>query len=244
MITTLYGFGPLFDLPSPSPYVMKTEIHLQMLGVEYDCAMADLDSVSKHKAPYVDDDGEVIQDSTFIRLHFENKLGKKLDQGLSASDKATGHAFERMAEDHLTKALVTARWLDDDNFNKGPAIFFMGVPEEARQKVIDETRGGIKTGLYSGGFGRHSEEEQMQLAGRDMDAVAAQLGDKPYLFGDQPSAADAAVSGVLASCATPFFNTPLVAMVNSYDNLPAYIDRIDKRFFADTAAKWPAPAGG
>ena len=242
MPTTLYGFGPLFDLPSPSPYVMKAEIHLQMLGVDYACAFADLESVSKHKAPYVDDDGEIIQDSTFIRLHFENKLSKKLDAGLSDQHKATGHALERMAEDHLAKTMLMARWLDDDNFNKGPAVFFMAVPEEARQKVIDEARGAIKTGLYDAGFGRHSEDERMLLAGRDMDAIAGQLGDKPYLFGDQPSVADGAVSGVLSSCATPFFKTPLVGMVKARDNLPAYLARINKRFFADSAKKWPVPA--
>ena len=37
---TLYGWGPLFDCPSPSPYVMKSEIQLQMLGLEFNRAIA------------------------------------------------------------------------------------------------------------------------------------------------------------------------------------------------------------
>ena len=32
---TLYAFGPLFDLPDASPYVMKTEIQLRMAGLAY-----------------------------------------------------------------------------------------------------------------------------------------------------------------------------------------------------------------
>ena len=108
---TLYGWGPMFDCPSPSPYVMKTIIQLQMLGVEFDCAMADLETVSKHKAPYVDDGGTLIQDSNFIRSHFEKKLGRSLDAGLSDSEKATGWALERMAEGHLTKCMAAQRWM-------------------------------------------------------------------------------------------------------------------------------------
>lgn len=234
-MTTLYGFGPAFGLPSPSPYVMKTEIQLQMLGVEYESAFADLDSVPKHKAPYVEDDGEIIQDSNFIRAHFENKLNKRLDEELSDADRVTSWALERMAEDHMAKALMMARWLDDGNFNKGPIAFFMEVPEEARKQVTDEVRDTLRQTLYESGFGRHSEAERMQLVRYDMAAIAGQLGDKPFLFGDEPTVADAAVSGVLTSCATPFFDTPLVEMVAGHDNLPGYLKRMEARFFADNA---------
>ena len=79
-MTTLFGWGPMFDCPSPSPFVMKSDIQLQMLGVDFDRAIADLEAVSKHKAPYVEDDGQIIQDSNFIRAHFEKKLGRRASQ--------------------------------------------------------------------------------------------------------------------------------------------------------------------
>ena len=127
-MTTLYGWGPMFDCPSPSPYVMKTDIQLQMLGVTFDRAIADLDSVSKHKAPYVEDEGEIIQDSNFIRAYFEKKLGKSLLDGLTPQQQAQSWAFERMAEGHLTAVMAGERWMIDENFNKGPAMFFMDAP--------------------------------------------------------------------------------------------------------------------
>ena len=240
-MTTLYGFGPLFGCPSPSPYVMKSEIQLQMLGVDYDCAIADLDAVSKHKAPYVEDEGEIIQDSNFIRAHFEKKLNRRLDDGLTDAEKATSWALERMAEDHLAKTMLMWRWLNDDNFNKGPIIFFMAVPEQARTQAANETREAIRQGLYDAGYGRHSEDERLELAGRDIAAIARQLSDKPFLFGDAPTVADASVAGVLASSATPFFDTPLVGMIAGYDNLPAYLKRIEASYF--TSNKWPMPQG-
>ena len=79
---TFYGWGPMFGCPSPSPFVMKSDIQLQMLGVDFTRAIADLDAVPKHKAPYVIDDGQLIEDSNFIRHHYEAKLGKGLYDGM------------------------------------------------------------------------------------------------------------------------------------------------------------------
>lgn len=240
-MTTLHGWGALFDCPSPSPYVMKADIQMQMLGVEYDYAIADLDAVTKHKAPYVNDGGQVIQDSIFIRSHFENKFSKDLDAGLSASERSSAWALERLVEGHLADMMITERWLNDDNFNKGPIVFFMGVPEEAREQVITEAREGTRMGLQGKGFGRHSLSECMDLAQRDLDAVAGQLGDKPYLFGDKITGADAGVAGMLIAAGTPFFDGQLSGAIAAHDNLTAYAGRIRASYLDHN--KWPAPAG-
>ncbi|MFT5775786.1 glutathione S-transferase family protein [Hyphomonas sp.] len=93
---TLYGWGPVFDCPSPSNYVMKTDIQLQMLGLDFDRAIADLESVPKHKAPYVMDGDTLVQVSNFIRAHFERMLGKSLDAGLTDEQRAASWALKRM----------------------------------------------------------------------------------------------------------------------------------------------------
>ena len=236
---TLYGWGPMFDCPSPSPYVMKTIVQLQMLGVEFDCAMADLETVSKHKAPYVDDGGTLIQDSNFIRSHFEKKLGKSLDASLSVSEKATGWALERMAEGHLTKCMAAQRWMKDDNFFKGPAQFFAHVPADARDQVIADVREQIAAGGVAEGFGRHTEAEQLDLAARDIEAIRLHLGDQDYLFGSSPTGPDAAVSAVLISAATEFFDSPLTDMIRKHETLVGYMDRMTKAYF--TSVRWPVP---
>ena len=149
-MTTLFGWGPMFGLPCPSPFVMKADIQLQLFGVAFDRAIADLDSVSKHKAPYVQDDGQIIQDSTFIRWHFEKKLGVDLDEGLSEAGKATAWAFERMLEDRLARIEGHERWLEGDNFERGPAMFFLGAPEAVRAQVIANAVAGVRTGVIAG----------------------------------------------------------------------------------------------
>lgn len=236
MTVTLFGFGPMFQLRSPSPFVMKCDIQLQMLGLQFEHKLADLESVSKHKAPYVRDGDELIQDSTFIRFHFEKKLGKDLDAGLGTEQRGTAWSVERLLEDRLHFIMVHERWLEDENFQRGPGQFFARVPEPLRANVIARAREDVKSMLVRHGLARHARAERMELAARDLAAVANLLGDKPYLFGDKPTAADAAVFGVVASCATRFFDSPLPSLVENHPNLCAYLARMDEQFFASVPA--------
>lgn len=236
---TLYGWGPMFDCPSPSPFVMKTEMQLQMLDVPFRRAFADLEAVPKHKAPYILDDGLLVEDSNFIRAHVEAKTGRSLLDGLDDRERAASWAIERMAEDHLVACIVTERWMKDANFNKGPALFFSDVSEAMRGEVIRQAREGVAATQFGRGFARHSETERMQLAAWDLEAIASQLGAQDYLFGDEPTAADASVSAVLISAATEFFDTPLSGLVRSHGNLVDYMERVKARYFARNL--WPVP---
>jgi len=230
----------MFGAPSPSPFVLKCDMQLQMLDVRFERAVADLETVPKHKAPYVEDDGRIIEDSTFIRLYFEQKTGDDLDLGLSPAERGAAWALERLLEDRLSMIMSHERWLLDANFDKGPRRFFAAVPEPAQTALCKELREQLHTMMVRHGIGRHSREERLMLAERDIGAVAAMLGEKPYLFGPKPTAVDAAAFGVLASCATPFFDTPLVGLVHEYANLVDYLGRIEARYFAEPA--WPAMA--
>ena len=238
-MTTLYGWGPLFDCPSPSPFVMKTEIQMQMLGLEFDRKIADLDCVPKRKAPYVMDGTTLIEDSNFIRAHFEEKLGRSLDHGLSACEKATARALERMVEGHLRDFLIHVRWLNDANFNKGPAVFFMGVPEPARADVMADVRKTIAATHDGTGYGRFTEAERIAQVEWDIEAVVNQLGDKNFLFGDEPVGADASVAAMLISASTEFFDSPLPALILKNPPLVEYMQRMKELYLAD--AKWPMP---
>ena len=239
-MTTLFGWGPMFDTRGPSPFVLKADIQMQMLGVRFERANAVLEAVAKHKAPYVEDDGAIIEDSAFIRQHFERKLGRDLDAGLSLAERGGAWALERLLEDRLTMIVVSERWLHDSNFAKGPALFFADVPEPMREQVMGEARARIRDMHFSQGLGRHSREERMTLAEWDIAAVARALGEKPYLLGRAPTAVDAVAYGVLSAAATQYFDTPLAGLVRTHANLMDFIGRMEARYFSD--AIWPAIA--
>ena len=132
---TLYGFGAGFGLPEISPFVTKTEVQLKMAGLAYRKEKAKPPASPKGQLPYIVDEAETIADSTFIRAHLEAKYGFDFDAPLSLQARAQAWAFERMIEHHVYWALVGARWVDADNFAKGPAHFFDGAPDASARKT-------------------------------------------------------------------------------------------------------------
>jgi glutathione S-transferase len=230
---TLYTFGPKFGLPAPSPFCMKAMVLLKMAGLEFKTAAADLPKAPKGKGPYMDDDGTMVPDSTFIRFHLEDTRGIDFDKGLNGSERAVAWAFEKMCEDHLYCAIVNERWMDEKNFNAGPRHFFDEVPAMMRPMVIFMVRRQIRRNLKGQGFGRHSEAELTLLATRAIDHIAAFLGNKPYLMGDKPCGADAIVFAAVSGLLCDIFNCPSRDATLKHKNLVAYRDRLMARYFPE-----------
>ena len=229
----LYGFGPAFDLPDPSPFVMKTEVQLKMAGLAYTRERGGPQGAPKGKIPYIEDGGRIVADSTFIRAHLEKAHGVDLDGGLSVEQKAQAWAVERMLEDHLYWSLLHARWMDDANFAKGPAHFFDGAPQGVREAVRQRTR----DNLFGHGLGRHSESEILVLGTRTLASLAVLLGDKHYLMGGQPYGTDATMFAMVAGVLTPFFTTPLRDAALAHGNLVRYSERMMRRYYPEFAGK-------
>jgi glutathione S-transferase len=229
---TLYSFGPAFGLPDPSPFVMKADLLLKMANLPYRAERAsDPRKAPKGKIPYIDDDGEVIADSTFIRWHLEKKYKIDFDRGLTPEQRATAWAFEKMAEDHLYWALLDARWMNDANFLKGPSLFFRGVPAPMRPFIVAMVRRKVRHALHAHGMGRHSEAEIAALAIRSIDAIADFLASKPFFMGSEPTGIDATVFGFVAGTLCPLFETPTRTAAERHDNLRRYVSHMTARFY-------------
>jgi len=226
---TLYGAGEGFGLPEISPYVTKTEVQLKMAGLAYVKARARPEESPKGQMPFIDADGVRIADSTFIRGYIERTYGVDFDEGLDSAQRAQAWAIERMMENHFAWTLVTERWLDPENFAKGPAHFFDGAPEGVCEMVLDEVRRNVR----AVGIGRHTDLEVVALAVRSLAAVSAILGDKRYLFGSRPCGADATVFGMLAGVLTPFFTGEIRRRAEGFGNLVAYVDRLMAQFYPE-----------
>lgn len=230
---TLYGFGPAFGLPDPSPFVMKVEVLLRMAGLPHRLDVGGLRKAPKGKLPYIDDDGTIVADSTFIRWHIEKKYGFDFDRGLSAEQKAIAWAFEKLAEDHLYWAVLRDRWMDDANFAKGPRQFFATVPAPLRPLVIALVRRQVRGALRAQGFGRHSDHEIVALATRAIDSIADYLGDRPFFMGAQPTGIDATLFAFVGGTLCPHFDTPLRTAAARHENLRRYVGRMTARYYPD-----------
>jgi glutathione S-transferase len=228
---TLYVFGPHFGLPDPSHFVMKTEIQLKMAGLTYQKDATGFPSAPKGKLPYIDDDGEKIADSTFIRAHIERKYGIDLDAALTPRERAEAWAIERLLEDHLGWTMAYTRWLIPENFARGPAHFFDHVPAAMRETVQNDALVKVKTAQWGHGMGRHSPNEVGELAELSLSALSALLGDREFLGGERPIGVDATAAATLACILTPAYDSPVCRAAQRHENLAAYTDRMMRRFY-------------
>ena len=233
---TLYTFGPYFGLPDGSPFVTKAMLLLKFAGLPFSEDRNGYRRAPKGKLPFIEDDGVTVADSTMIRLHIEEKYGFDFDRGLSARDRAVSWAVEKMCEDHLYWAVLDLRWGIDANFAKGPARFFDGLPGPLRPLVAKLVRSKTMKATRAHGLGRHTRAEIERFAIRDLAALSTILGDKAYLMGETPFAADAAVFGMVAAVLTPVFDSPIRDAAEGFANLVEYRDRVEAKYF-DTDLK-------
>jgi len=228
---TLHTFGPHFGLPDPSPFVMKAEMLLKLSGLPYETTTRGFGKAPKGKLPYISDGETVVADSTLIRLYLEQKYQIDFDRGLAARERGVAWSVEKMLEDHMYWIMVYWRWLNEENFARGPRIFFKRAPALIRPIVEKFVLGRIRRTLHSHGLGRHSETETTAMATRGIDALAQILGDNRYFLGAQPCGADATVFAFVACTLTPVFQSPVRDKMAAAANLVAYHDRMMKEFF-------------
>lgn len=230
---TLFKFGPAWGLPDPSPFVTKAELLLKIAGLPYETNLKGFRKAPKGKLPYIDDDGEIVADSTFIRAHVERKYRFDFDRGLSAEQKGLSWAIEKMCEDHLYWLVVHARWLEDANFARGPSVSLNAAPAPIRPLLKAFVRRSLRRTLRGQGLGRHSDAERAELGRRDLGALSAILGDKPFFMGAEPTGLDAAAGAFVIGTLAKLFVTPLRDAAEALPNLVAYRDRMMKGFYPD-----------
>lgn len=234
---TLHRFGRFLGAPDSSPFVIKTMVLLKLAGLAYRDVQGNPLKAPKKLLPYIEDEGVTVADSTLIRLHIERKYGFDVDAALNPEQKALAWAVERMCEDHLYFAMLEERWLDRATFKKGVGTMFGVLPAPLRPIAKVMLRRANAARLHGHGLGRHSKSDIAMLATRDIDALAALIGDKPYLMGEKPCGSDALVFGIVTSILTPPLDGALRAAMQKHANLVAYRDRLTRQFFPDLAGR-------
>ena len=226
----LYNFGPFGDLPDSSPFCLKVDAYFRMAGIDFESSpgMQNIENAPKGKLPFIEDDGDIVADSTFILEYLKSKYGDPLDANLSAEQKAVSHAFIKMLDENLYWCGLWSRWDDDAGWAIIKEVFFAGAPEgiaETARKQMVQT-------IYGHGLGRHSTDEIMSIMCNDLNALADYLGDKNYFFGDSPSTLDAAAYGFLAQFILAPLDFPMYLKAREYKNLVAYCERVKQEYYS------------
>jgi glutathione S-transferase len=233
-LITVYGFGPFLGTPDSSPFVIKVMVLLRMAGLPFTVVRGNPLNAPRKLLPYIEDGGVRVADSTMIRRHLETKYGIDFDAGLSREQKGLAWAVERMCEDHLYFAILDLRWIDTSNFEKGLGRHMFGhIPAPIRPLAKAMLRRMNAKRLQGHGLGRHARPEIADLAIRDLESLSALLGEKPFMTGDAPSAADASVFGIITAILIPSLASPVCAALRGHANLVAYQSRLAGQHFGE-----------
>jgi glutathione S-transferase len=187
----------------------------------------------KKKAPWIEYKGKKLGDSTLIIDFLKQEFGKDPDANLDAGQRATIVAIQRLIEENLYWALVYDRWVREENWPRLKSTVLGDIPAPVRALLAPYARYAVKKQLAGHGMGLHSPEEIDAIAKKDIDALAALLGEGPWYFGDQPTMADATVYSLLANILFVEFESPMKDMIRAYPTLTAMLERFRARFYTD-----------
>ncbi len=220
---TLYTFAEGFGQFSYSPFCTKASWLLNMAGVQWERKdMNDPRKMPGAKLPAIrTKDGTIVPDSDNIRAHLEEG-GFDFDAGLSSRDKAVSRAFVRMAEEHIYFHQVMDRWGNDENWAVIRQEYFGFLPSLLRGLISSKLRKDLMRTMHGLGLGRLTVKQRLERVEDDFVAITVQLGDRSFLFGDTPTAADASVGAIINAVLASPVPTPLSRRVSEDPILSAY----------------------
>lgn len=228
----LHQYPPMFGIPNPSPFCMKLETWLRMTKLPFEVVrVADPRKGPKGKVPWIEDQGRTVADSAFIIEYLKEAYGDRLNTHLSAAERATSLALQRLIEEHLYWAIAYGRFLDDEAWPRTRAEFLATFPAPLRPLVGRVVRKTIAKSLHLQGLGRHTPQEMYRLAGDDLTALSTFLGDKPFFFGAQPTELDATAYGFLAQVLWAPGARQTREHMERTRNLPAFCERMKQTYY-------------
>ena len=232
---TLYGFGPGLGMYDPSPFVLKVAAFLRLANIDYryNGNVNHVFKAPKKKLPFINDNGTIVCDSTFIISHLKNRYASNFDSHLSAEQQAAATLINKSLDESFYWCLVYFRWVDHNSWPTVKNALFGRQPFPLSTIVPLIARRGVTKQVYQQGTGRHNKEEVLSIARQTLDALSVMIGKNRFCLGDQPSSLDATVYAFLAEAILATLNNDLTRLARQYSNLNDYCQRIQQQYFAN-----------
>lgn len=223
---------PCWGMPSASPFCVKLEAWLRMAGVAYESrAPTGLPRSPTRKIPYVElADGRLLADSGVIIDTLARERGIDLDAGLDARARGLATAVTRLLEDHYYWVIAWDRWIPKAHWAVTRAAYFGALPGPLPWLVPPIAHRSVRQALHGQGFGRMSDAAILDRLNKDLDALAGLLGAEEHLLG-RPATVDAILYAFVIAGLRPPFDGPVQRAVAARENLVAFCERFERRWF-------------
>ncbi|CAH1251350.1 FAXC [Branchiostoma lanceolatum] len=221
---------PVKAIPCLTPFGVKLETYMRMADIPYEPSPQTVHMGPKGKIPWIEYNGRAMGDSNLIIEFLNKEKGVDLNRSLRDADRAVSRAFVKMLEENTYWGFGRCRWVDakDKQFEmfELPWLVFFFFLKPVTKK--------IKKFMWAHGIGRHSKDELEAIIEKDLKALSNFLGSKPFLMGDEPTEADAAVFGLLAEILWTIPDSYMYRIVTKdCPNLQAYCIRMKERYWPD-----------
>lgn len=227
----LHTMAPAWGLPTFTPFGLKLMAHLRIAKLPYQVVVEhDPTRGPTRKFPWIVEAGVTIGDSAAAVDHLRSK-GHDVDAWLSAEQRAVAHVVRRAVEEGLCFVLLHLRWVDDATFVAATNVALAAMPGPVRAVARHVVRRRILRDLWGQGVARLAPERVLAMGRADLDALDALLGDKEFLFGDRPCAADASAAAFLAVLLVPPLPNELQRYARTRARLAGYTARAARLFW-------------
>lgn len=235
---TLYGFGPAFNLPDPSPFVTKIDLTLRVHGIEFKRidSSNNLQKAPKTKLPFIEDHGVIVSDSVFIIDYLKDRYKVDLDAHLTQEQAAQAQLIGKSLDENLYWAIVHSRWIKDDVWPTVKANFFNPLPFPINHLVAWYARNSTRKQIIGHGIGKHSDQEIEKIAHKSWASLSTLLGGKSYFFGNKISSLDVTTFAMLGALTLSNLETQLGEHAKAYENLADHSRRIAKQYYPNEIA--------
>lgn len=216
-----------------SPFVVKVEMALLYLGLEYEVehiSPLKVRSLSPAgKVPWIRMGKSTLSESDSIIAFLNGNQDGDLFDGLTNDQRVLGLALKRLTEDHLYWLMVWAKWISDTSRAALAESLFDQYPRPIRMVISAVTKRQISAMCKTQGIGLMSADERGKEAVKDLTALSDQLEKMPFLLGPDMTVYDFSVAAMLSSIL--FFKPTnwLSDMAKNHEVFPEYLGRVSDR---------------
>ena len=216
-----------------SPFVVKVEMALLYLGLEYEVEQLGplkIRSMSPTgKVPWIRMGKSTLSESDSIIAFLNSKQDADLFDHVTNDKRVLGLALKRLTEDHLYWLMVWARWISDASRLALVESFLDKYPKPIIKLASPFAKRRISALCKTQGIGLMSDDEREREAMIDFNALSAQLKKMPFLLGSDMTVYDFSVAAVLSSILFFRPNNWLTDMANDFEIFPEYLGRVSER---------------
>ena len=221
-----------------SPYMYKIDLWLRMTGVPHEKIIEPFSALLAQSprglVPFVELDGETIDDSTIILERLAKQHDDPLnDHRLTVEQHSQGILVRSLCEHELFYLMSYGRLGDERSDYQTLIEFNLGgsLPEEKLERAVEAYRASVLKRLYAWRIGRYEDEFIIKELRKCLGALSVILGDREWLFDDKPSIYDLDLFSMLAQIIHYPLRNPQVAIAREYSNLVVYCDRIRASYY-------------